>query len=205
MTEPLSDRPRRTSRWDETIRRWWSGLQPGEPGGRGRGDRAALARLRRATLPLDALDEPAVFDLYRRLGFGAREAENRLPWVAAAAMVLAHVRNDEWNRSPARAVGRSNWDDKTFDSARVKPLRFQRLLAAREPEDVAREMRRLVALADRRINVGALGAAILDWNHPERGERMRARWAFDYHAAGDAAPDAGTGPGDASAPSPAGI
>lgn len=201
MTDPKPERPsRRGGGWEGTIRHWWEMLQLSEDGRR-KGDRAALARLRRAAAPLDVLDEPAVFDLYRRLGFGAREAEGRLPWVAVAAMVLAHVRNDEPHRSPARAVGRTDWSDAALDTARIKPLRFQGLLCARDPEDVARQMRRLVALADRRINVGALAAAILSWNHPERGDRIRARWAFDYYAAEDAAP-AADGPGDATAAAP---
>lgn len=188
MTDPKPDRPsRRGGGWEEAIRSWWGTLQPSEDGRR-KGDRAALARLRRGTAPLDVLGEPAVFDLYRRLGFEAREAAWRLPWVTVTAMVLAHVRDDEPHRSPARAVGRTDWSDSALDTARIKPLRFQGLLGARDPEDVARQMRRLVALADRRINVGALGAAILDWNSPERGDRIRTRWAFDYYAAEDAAP-----------------
>lgn len=174
------------------ARSWWQALQPDESSGR-RGDRATLARLRRCGAPIDAISEPGVFDLYRRLGFTEFEAALRLPWVAAAAMVLAHVREDA-PESPARSVGRQNWQDEAFDTALMKPLRFQRLLAAREPEEVAREMRRLVALANRRINVGALGAAILEWADTERGDRLRARWAFDYHAAGEAAPEAAADP-----------
>lgn len=187
MTDPQPSPLRQSAReLESAARSWWHALQPDPSGGR-RGDRAALARLRRCTAPIDAMTEPAVFDLYRRMGFTAAEAALRLPWVAVVAMVLAHVRDDA-SDSPARSVGRQHWDDQSFDTAWMKPLRFQRLLAAREPEDVAREMRRLVALAERRINVGALAAAVLEWADPDRGDQLRARWAFDYHAAGDAAP-----------------
>jgi CRISPR system Cascade subunit CasB len=193
MTDPQPKPLRRATRELESAARgWWLALQPDPASGR-TGDRAALARLRRYTTPIEAMTEPAVFDLFRRMGFTSGEAALRLPWVAVAAMVLAHARDDA-RESPARSVGRQNWQDEAFDTARMKPLRFQRLLVAREPEDLAREMRRLVALADRRINVGAQAVAILEWADPDRGDRLRARWAFDYHAAGDAAPEVAADP-----------
>jgi CRISPR system Cascade subunit CasB len=186
---PRSDQRHPSSEREDAIRRWWKLLQPDDAGKR-RGDRAALARLRRAASLVDLLDEPSLFDLYRRMGFRSEQAERHLGWVAAVAMVLAHVREDERRQSPARTVGRKEWSDESFDTARMKPLRFQRLLAAEKPEYVAREMRRLVAMAERRINVGALGDAILAWASSESRERIRVRWAFDYHAAGEVLPAA---------------
>jgi CRISPR system Cascade subunit CasB len=144
--------------------------------------------LRRVADPKDALTEEAVLDLYRRLGFARGLAEETLSMVAVAAMVLAHVRENDRRRSPARAVGRERFEDEAFESAAMKPLRFKRLLAAREPEELAREMRRLVQLADMRLDVGLLAEAIFAWRHPERGDAVRTRWAYDYFAAGDAAP-----------------
>jgi len=175
------------------ARTWWRALQPYRDDGTANptGDRAALARLRRMAEPRDALLEEAVVDLHRRLGFGRGRAQNTLPMVAVTAMVLAHVRQDG-KRSPAQAVGRASFDDKEFETAAMKPLRFRRLLGAREPAEIAREMRRLVQLADGELDVGALAAAILDWPDPERGDRIRTRWAYDYLAAGAAAPPADT-------------
>ncbi|BBK42275.1 hypothetical protein STVA_22950 [Allostella vacuolata] len=181
------------------IRSWWRSLQPyredREPNPTA--DPAGLARLRRAGRVTDVVAEATVFDLYRRLGLEPAEAARDLPWVAAAAMVLAHVRADAAPAGapprrphPARAIGRERFDDTRFESAIMSPLRFRRLLATREVEEVARAMRRMVAMtAPVGLDVGALGQAMLDWPHPIRGDGTRTRWAFEYHAAGDAAPD----------------
>lgn len=179
------------------IRRWWRRHQPRLPDGsrNPEADRAAMARLRRASVA-DALADPAVLDLYRSLGLGAsdRALAERLPWVAAAATVLAHVREDApadaagRRTHPARAAGRKHFDDPP-ETAIVKPVRFRRLMTARNVEEVERQMRRLVAvLPPGAIDVGALGRSILAWPDPERGDRTRTRWAFEYHAAGEATP-----------------
>ncbi|UHC20437.1 type I-E CRISPR-associated protein Cse2/CasB (plasmid) [Methylobacterium currus] len=163
-------------------------MQPLLPDGRPNlhADRGALARLRRASTPLDALDEAAVFALHRALGYGQARAEETLPLVAVAAAVLAHVRDHDPTAKPARAVGRASLADHTFETAALSPLRLKRLLQAREPEDLLRQMRRLVALARGRLDVGALAVLILDWGEEVRGPLLRSRFAYDYHAgAGD--------------------
>jgi CRISPR system Cascade subunit CasB len=180
------------------ARRWWRDLQPkhreseAEPADKAhrranRGDPAALARLRRAAFVSEALAEEATLDLFRQLELTVEQA-CVLPRVAVIAMVLAHVREDpppNENGGAARAVGRKSLDD--ADSAKMKPLRFRRLLACRDDEDLAREMRRLVALAGQRVNVGDLAASLFFWD-----EKTRARWAFDYYGAGFAAPPEST-------------
>lgn len=169
----------------KSAREWWRYLHPDDNSG-DKGDRAALARLRRAGSPVEAMSEEATFDLFRRIGLGPTDV-HRLPRVAVIAMVLAHVRNDAAaegeGRPPAaiRSVGRKTPEDK--DSAKMKPLRLRRLLACRDDEELAREMRRFVALADGTLNVGDLAASLFFW-----GDRVRARWAFEYYAAGAAAP-----------------
>lgn len=171
-----------------SARAWWQALQPVRADGSPNptGDRAALARLRRAATPADAMAEAATLDLFRRLGFGADDF-HALRRVAAVAMALAHVRADtdptaEGRRPPAvGAVGRHTPED--ADSARMSPLRFRRLLATRELDELVREMRRLVALAGGRISVGDLAASLFFW-----GDGVRTHWAFEYYAAGAAAP-----------------
>lgn len=157
------------------ARAWWQALQP-KPGKRS-GDRAALARLRRETDVVAAMADEAVLDLYRGLGLGNSPSDvaRWLPRVAAIALVLAHVREDAANGSAVRAVGRARFDDS--ESAAMKPLRFRRLLACRDDEDLVRQMRRMVTLAGRRVDVGDLAGSLLFWN-----ERIRARWAFEYFA-----------------------
>lgn len=171
------------------ARSWWRSLQPvfedGQPNPDG--DRAALARLRRAGTVAEGMAEEATHDLFGRLGHSCFDARH-FPRAAVVAMVLAHVRADpkpgEKGRRPtaARTVGRTSMGDP--DSALMKPLRFRRLLACRDDEDLAREMRRLVALAGETVDVGDLARSILYWN-----DATRARWAFDYYAPGRPAPD----------------
>lgn len=160
--------------------KWWRGLQPdhqrGNPQERG-GDRAALARLRRAGTLAEVMAEEAAVDLWRRLGGGDVQ---RLKRIAVIAHVLAHVREHDEQRA-IRRVGRQSYGD--ADSAKLKPLRFRRLLAAREDDELMREMRRLVQLADRRLDVGHLAASLLFWS-----DTTRARWTFDYFAAAHAQP-----------------
>jgi len=164
------------------ARQWWRVLQPDAERARPQdrsGDRAALARLRRAATLAEAVAEEATLDLWRRLGL---KDPTRLPRVAAIAHVLAQVRQDG-DRPVMRVVGRETFANE--DSARLKPIRFRRLLAAREDEELMREMRRLVQIAERGLDVGHLAASMLYWN-----DATRARWTFDYFAAGHAAPDA---------------
>jgi CRISPR system Cascade subunit CasB len=191
----MSDAPETMRNWAVTARSWWRSLQPYDEQGQSNwsGDRGALARLRRASTPSDALLEPAVLDLYRRLGFSSLSGE-RLALTAVAAMVLAHARKDTRGVHPAHAVGRVTFADKEFETAAMKPLRFQRLLAARAPEELAHYMRRLVQLAGNDIDVGRLAADIVSWRDDEAGDQVRTRWAYEYLAAGRDAPGADTAP-----------
>lgn len=165
---------------------WWRGLQ-GDPDTGRPGDRAALARLRRCASTVEAMAEPAVVDLYRRFGFPPAQARDRLPTVATVAMVLAHVREHAAGH-PAHAIGLRSPND---DDPPLKPLRFRRLLTIDDDEELARDMRRLATIANRKLDVARLARALLLWNHPEYGDRVRAEWAFHYYAAGEAAPAAG--------------
>lgn len=151
------------------VRQWWRELMPDEATGR-RGDRAVLARLRRAATPLEAVEEEATIDLARRLGGGLRTLDD----VAVCAAVLAHVRQDDG--SPiARRVGPVPGDPTRRPL--MSALRFRRLIQADVPEDKLIQFRRLLALADRKANVTDLASALLDWS-----ERRRRDWIFRYYA-----------------------
>jgi CRISPR system Cascade subunit CasB len=140
----------------------------------------ALARLRRASTPIEALEEPAVFDLYKKLGFSRDQVNRRLPRVAAAASVLAHIQTDADPGNRRRFAEMLGHGERPVMSA----LRFKRLLGATEDQDIMIVFRRAIRLAGRRnINVGDVAESILDWS-----ERRRMRWAFDYYGAGIAAP-----------------
>jgi CRISPR system Cascade subunit CasB len=166
---------------------WWRALQPNTAiGERNRvGDRAALARLRRADLAA-AMSDPATFDLFRMLGCSRREYWY-LPAVALCAAVLAGVRNElpppRDREHPARTLGPPPMG--AVEEAVMKRMRFRRLIEADTPEERLILLRRAVQLADRRLNLRELAAACLDWS-----ERRRQRWIFEYYNAGFAAPAA---------------
>jgi CRISPR system Cascade subunit CasB len=160
---------------------WWSRLQPGEDR---KGDTGALARLRRGGLQ-DAALEPATADLYRSIKRFLPPAELvGFETAALIAAVLAHVRDHDGRQSVARAAGAAG-----ETSARLSPLRFRKLLAARGATDCLIAFRRLVALLDKRANVGDLAVSLVEWNKEDAGDRRRTRWAFDYYDAGALAPD----------------
>ena len=170
--------------WAQIARRWWETLQNTRKDGTANParDPAALARLRRAATPIDALEEPSVFDLYKKLGFSRVDFERRLPRVAVTAAVLAHIRTDGgdkgFRRRFAEMLGQGG------ERRLMSELRFKRLLAATEDQDLLVTFRRAVALAGKKdIDVGDVASSLLDWS-----ERRRMRWAFDYYGAGIAAP-----------------
>lgn len=160
------------------IAAWWRANLGNRDSGRAR---ALAARLRRAT-GVEALAEPEVHDLARRLGLHPGDAGR----LALLATVLAEVRTEAPERLARRLGG---------PEPALSQLRFQRLLRARD-EEFAAQLRRALPMADRRCDVGALGRDLLGWDHPERGDRIRADWCFDYFGA----PRPGAGAADATVP-----
>jgi CRISPR system Cascade subunit CasB len=148
---------------------WWRALQPEAEGG----DRAVLARLRRCATVSEVMLEPAAIVLFRRCH---ADAAADLPSIALAAGVLAHVRKDDPSLTVAHHVGPK--PPEKPESWLLKPLRFRWLMEARTEDERLIAFRRLVALANRTLNVRDLADALLDWND----ERQR-RWVFDYWSA----------------------
>lgn len=170
---------------------WWKSLQPGDDNGL-RGDRATLARLKRASSILEAMSEPAGAGLYRRLAF--TNAERDGPRVALIAAVLAHVRDDDRSLPLARAIGAPRGGEDS--QQRVTPLRFKRLVAAREPDDMLIAFRRVVAILGDKANVFDLARTLLAFTDPidNRADIARTHFAFAYHGAADYAPQSDASP-----------
>jgi CRISPR system Cascade subunit CasB len=169
---------------------WHSSLTPREFNGRHiPGDRAALARLRRASSIMEAAVEPATADLYARLGFARQTAERDLPRAALVAAVLAHVRANT-GAPIAAAIGtpRGGADSQQ----KITPLRFKRLVAARTPDELLIAFRRVVAILGDQANVRDLARQLLAFTDPDerQADIARTRFAFAYHGAADFAPGA---------------
>lgn len=155
---------------------WWHGLQPDPAQGRP-GDRAALARLRRAATVAEAMTEPAAIALFRRIG---ATGPDRLPEIALLATVLAHVREDAREGSVARCLGPEYPD--APETALMSPLRFRRLLEATTDDERLTAFRRMVALAGGTLPLRDLARSLLRWN-----DATRRRWIYDYWNAGQPA------------------
>lgn len=109
---------------------WWAHLTNpdiGQP-------RAALAQLRRASAPIDALLLPAVHDLNRRLAKAGFDLRGQPEKLALIAMVLAQVKTSTPARL-AQLMGRG--DPKT-----LSPMRFDRLMRLDDPQELAQQLRR---------------------------------------------------------------
>jgi CRISPR system Cascade subunit CasB len=135
-----------------------------------RGDRAALARLRRAATALEAAEEEVTIALVRRLGGSA----NMLEPVAVCAAVLAHVRDNDGVPLARRIGPNAQEPDKR---PIVSPLRFRRVIQAESAEDKLIQFRRLVRLVGGVAKVDDLAAALLDWSEPRKRD-----WIFRYYA-----------------------
>ena len=129
--------------------------------------RGLAARLRRAQ-GVAVLAEPAVHELARQLGMGPTRAGKLVSLVNA----LAELRENDPSALPARFGGHE---------PSLSPARFQRLLRARD-DDFDNQLRRAIIMADRRCNVARLASDLLLWDHPDYGDRIRARWSFEYFA-----------------------
>lgn len=156
---------------------WWRKLNPVNRAEQTGPKRAALARLRRAGTPLEAMRESATFQLIQCLPRYSNKDR-----VAALAAILAWVQEDD-NRPVARIVGRESLDQ---TEAVLSEGRFRRLMQVDGDIEIMDAMRRLVRLTDKnRVNVQDLSHSVLYWDW---GDRVRKRWIFEYYGVGRAAP-----------------
>lgn len=154
---------------------WWRSMN-GEGDGKPQSgqDRAALARLRRAS-PQEAMTEEATLHLFRALRYKNPE---RLPRVATLAAVLSTIRQDRQGRF-GRQIGRALIDDE--QSAALKLGRFKRLLDAQTEDEIATAFRRAIAILGGSANVRDVARYVLGFDD----EGVRRRLIFDYYAAGE--------------------
>jgi CRISPR system Cascade subunit CasB len=167
---------------------WWLKKRPAPDKGY-KGDRAALARLRRVGTVSEALTEPAVMELISGI---AEETGWRIHpesrWVAPAAVTattLAFLRKNG-ARPMAEILGQG-------DPKRYSGLRFTRLIRAESDGErltqLGRAARRLRA-DDVGVQIGLLATDIFRlWRWPDD---VRRDWTFQYHQMTAAAPSVQT-------------
>lgn len=120
------------------------------------------ARLRRAA-PLAVLCEPAVMELGTALNQRPTQADR----LVRLATLLAEIRENS-AETLARRLGGAE--------PVLSSLRFQRLLRA-AGDELTDHLRRAILMAERRCNVAALAADLLNW------DAARPHWCFQYFGA----------------------
>ncbi|MDR0788107.1 MAG: type I-E CRISPR-associated protein Cse2/CasB [Gemmatimonadota bacterium] len=159
-------------------------------------DPSVRARLRRARSRLDVIQIVPAVTLARRLGATDNSVSSwKLNASLDLARVLAHVKAND-SQHPMRAAGWKNFPGDRKENEvgvgeerpRLSEARFKRLLETGDGEEKIAAFTRLIALLGGTANVERLAKDFLMWNHPESGDRIRERWAFEYLAAGKAAP-----------------
>lgn len=156
------------------------------------GDAATRARLRRCRSATDAVGIPAAIYLARSLGaLSETRTEDDYQVTAAInlARVLAHVTQHIETQRPMQTAGWRSFPGERRESEAgedrpmLSEVRFRRLLTAARGEEQVSAFVRLIALLGGAVNIAALAEDFIYWN-----DRTKRRWAFDYYAAGMAAP-----------------
>lgn len=132
-------------------------------------DRGARAYLRRCRTATEVAFSPAFHRLRRTL-----ERNDHSPYwprLAALVGVLAHTEQND----PTRTVG-AQLASGTGDAATLSGLRFRRLVASSEPDELLRGWVRAVRLTKGRMNVGGLATTLLYW-----GDRVRRELAGSFY------------------------
>ena len=141
--------------------------------------------------------EPAAIHLAQRLGVlssASRTDDERIGAALDLARVLAHVKSHDGSKRVMQSAGWKFFpgDRKESDAGEDRPVvsqvRFRRLLSIDSGEPLVASFVRLVRQLDSEVNVAEIATDFLDWSHPIRGPKVRNKWAFDYYAAGIAAP-----------------
>jgi len=149
----------------EILRSWWKRLDA---------NRGGRAELRRTASPSDVVYAPVYHELVRDFsGHGQAFSREKL---AAVAGLAARVKTDTGEGvsfSAQMATPRS-----AGGGAAVSGLRFRRLIAVNDPEELFPLIVRTLNLLDGKVNLADLARAIYWWN-----DSTKKRWAYDYYAA----------------------
>lgn len=144
---------------------WWLGLE---------NNRGSRAELRRAASPAEAVYCAYFHRLIPSM------AESGKPFsktkLAAIAGLASHIKSDTGS---GVSLARQMASAKTGGSgARVSGLRFRRLLAVTEVEELYPMLIRVIRLLDGTVNLADMARSVYWWN-----ERTRMRLASEYYAA----------------------
>ncbi|MFZ5584668.1 MAG: type I-E CRISPR-associated protein Cse2/CasB [Thermodesulfobacteriota bacterium] len=168
----------------QALRAWWKRLLKEDGPGRPprRGDRA---QLRRCRTPGQVAMDKAFNDLLRDLRVKNVPLGDHPQGLAAAALVLMDVRDESAELTLGQLMAAPGKNPK---QGAVSGLRFRRLLAIDDLDELTQALIRVVRLCGDKAPVTALASDIFEWADPEQREKIRQNWAREYYAH---VPDAG--------------
>lgn len=142
---------------------WWRGLE------NKRGERAVLRRAKDST---EVIFSPAYQHLLNQLQHQGYKVHREA--LAVIAGLMSHVKDHVGNEPIAKQMATPKQGS---ESARVSGLRFRRLLAVTEREELYPMLVRIIHLLDGRVNLTSLANAVYWWS-----ENTRKHWAYEYYA-----------------------
>lgn len=156
-------------------------------------DRQQRASLRRCSSLLDVYTSSGFRDLLFNLKpLWEGKAAWRFTALAIIAGVVSHVSENDGSLSFAKRMAQKNGGTPVMSE-----LRFRRLLAVRTEEEMFRELRRAVKLADGRLNIVSLADDVFRWcadnqiltlnrsQYTRPTDLIQVRWSLDYYGASD--------------------
>lgn len=146
----------------EELRKWWTHLN--------NYDKGARAALRRAGELDNVFYQPSYHRLYESLKKQHGDRINRSA-LAAVVGLTAHVTKEVLKRLPDQMAAPKT----TGGKAVINSIRFRRLLAADNQEELYPLMVRVVRQLKREVNLTSLAGSIYWWN-----KNTRRDWAFKY-------------------------
>ncbi len=145
---------------------WWEKLD------RDRGERAGL---RRASCSTEVVYCPSFHRLLTQLrGRGFPIGTGGAAAIAAVAGIAAHVKTHTAESPVAEQMAKPKSHD---GGARVSGLRFRRLLAVSDRDELYPLLVRVVRLLGGSVNLVSLANSVFWWN-----ERTKKDWAYKYYA-----------------------
>lgn len=151
-------------------------------------DRGGRARLRRCVSPLDAVFEPAFHHLLQRVegAHGQALGKGERASLAAVAALVARLPGDAVSTEPVVAKSKrlslptllGTGAEGSRDQPRLHPLRFRKILDARNLDELFPVLRRALAVLGTDVDLVSLADGVLLW-----GDDTRRLWAYDYYAA----------------------
>ena len=131
---------------------WWNKLKD---------DSGSRAELRRASGPTEVVFQPVFHELVGKLESAKHEA------LACVSGLCAHVKEHAGGSSLAKQMA---------EYGKISDLRFRRLLAILNLDDLYRVMIRIIRLLGNSVNIASLAEIVYWWN-----DRTKKELAFEYY------------------------